>query len=105
MDINSKALLNVAEAVRNMYNPKPVEEASMMKDGGEIVHNCAKHVQHESWGEGNCIAEEHAEPDRYGNIAWYDVEFPHGIEKGIPVVELKVLQAEMHMHSKKSKKM
>jgi hypothetical protein len=104
MDKNFKS---VVDTVRGMYAPKPVQqEATMMKDDGVVVHNCAKHVQHESWGQGNCIAEEHADPDRYGNIAWYDVEFPHGIEKGVPVTELKVLAAESHGHAgKKAKKM
>ncbi len=96
----------IIETVKSMYKPQPIQEASMMKDDGKVVHNCAKHVQHESWGEGKCIAEEHADPDRYGNIAWYDIEFPHGVEKGVPVSELKILQAESHMHAaKKSKKM
>ena len=105
--MESKKFKSVVDTVKAMYAPKPVQaEATMMKDDGVVVHNCAKHVQHESWGQGNCIAEEHADPDRYGNIAWYDVEFPHGIEKGVPVAELKVLAAESHGHSsKKAKKM
>ena len=104
MDKNFKS---VVDTVRGMYAPKPVQqEATMMKDTGQVVHNCAKHVEHTTWGQGNCIAEEHADPDRYGNIAWYDVEFPHGIEKGVPVTELKVLAAESHGHAgKKAKKM
>jgi hypothetical protein len=104
MDKNFKS---VVDTVRGMYAPKPVQqEATMMKDTGQVVHNCAKHVEHTTWGQGNCIAEEHADPDRYGNIAWYDVEFPHGIEKGVPVTELKVLAAESHGHTgKKAKKM
>jgi hypothetical protein len=104
MDKNFKS---VVDTVRGMYAPKPVQqEATMMKDDGKVVHNCAKHVEHATWGQGNCIAEEHADPDRYGNIAWYDVEFPHGVEKGVPVTELKVLAAENHGHAtKKAKKM
>lgn len=97
---------NLIESVKAMYQPKPQNEATMMKDDGKMVHNCAKHVEHAEYGKGNCIAEEHADPDRYGNIAWYDIEFPHGIEKGVPVSELKILQAESHGHpTKKAKKM
>ena len=104
--MDTKNLKTIIETVKAMYKPQPIQEASMMKDDGKVVHNCAKHVQHESWGEGKCIAEEHADPDRYGNIAWYDIEFPHGVEKRVPVSELNILQAESHMHSsKKSKKM
>ena len=80
-------------------------EATMMQDDGKMVHNCAKHVEHAEYGKGSCIAEEHADPDRYGNIAWYDIEFPHGVERGVPISELKVLQAESHGHTtKKAKK-
>jgi hypothetical protein len=77
-----------------------------MKDDGKMVHNCAKHVEHRQWGQGATMAEEHADPDRYGNIAWYDIEFAHGVEKGVPISELRVLQAESHGHpTKKAKKM
>lgn len=93
---------NLYETVRAMYAPKT--EATMMQDDGKMVHNCAKHVEHAEYGTGNCIAEEHADPDRYGNIAWYDIEFPHGVERGVPISELKVLQAESHGHAAKAKK-
>lgn len=95
---------SLMESIKSMYAPRT--EATMMKDDGKVVHNCAQHVEHASWGQGRCITEEHADPDRYGNIAWYDIEFPHGIEKGVPVSELKILQAESHGHpTKKAKKM
>ena len=94
---------NLIESVRAMYAPRT--EATMMQDDGKMVHNCAKHVEHEKYGKGKTVAEEHADPDRYGNIAWYDIEFPHGIEKGVPISELRVLQAESHGHpTKKAKK-
>ena len=87
-----------------MYQPQ--SEATMMKDDGKMVHNCAKHVEHAEYGQGQCIAEEHAAPDRNGNIAWYDIVFEHGVERGVPVTELNVLHAESHMHAtKKTKKM
>jgi hypothetical protein len=96
---------NLIESVRAMYAPKAVQsEATMMQDDGKMVHNCAKHVEHAEYGRGNTIAEEHADPDRYGNIAWYDIEFPHGVERGVPVTELRVLQAESHGHESKAKK-
>ena len=67
-------------------------------------HLCAKNVVHEEWGEGSCISEQHAEPDRYGHVAWYDVMFEHGIEERLPVNEVKVTKAEDHMHSSEKKK-
>ena len=67
-------------------------------------HLCAKNVVHEEWGEGSCISEQHAEPDRYGHVAWYDVMFEHGIEERLPVNEVKVTKAEDHMHASYDKK-
>ena len=65
-------------------------------------HNCATHVEHNMWGRGRCISESHAEPDMYGNVAWYDVQFNHGIERGVPINEMNVLMSEMHHHGKKN---
>ena len=71
-------------------------------------HLCAKNVVHEEWGDGQCIATQHADPDEEGNVAWYDVMFEHGIEKGVLITELKVTKSEGHMHAsyngKKKKK-
>lgn len=76
-------------------------EATMMKDTGEVVHNCAKHVEHVTWGKGATIAEEHAAPDESGNIAWYDVMFEHGLERQVPTADLNILVSETHKHSVK----
>ena len=62
-------------------------------------HLCAKNVVHEEWGDGQCIATQHADPDEEGNVAWYDVMFEHGIEKGVLITELKVTKSEGHMHA------
>ena len=67
-------------------------------------HLCAKNVVHENWGNGTPISGQHAEPDADGDIAWYDVMFEHGIEKGVSINELKVTKAESHHHSEKKKK-
>jgi hypothetical protein len=104
----SNSLFDAINKVRNGESAEPtqLDEATMLQDNGTIVHNCAKHVEHAEYGKGNTIAEEHADPDRNGDIAWYDIEFPHGVEKGVPVSELKILQIEAHMHpTKKMKKM
>jgi hypothetical protein len=66
-------------------------------------HLCAKNVVHEEWGEGQPVHGMHAIPDADGNIAWYDVMFEHGIEKGVSINELKVRAAESH-HDHKRKK-
>jgi hypothetical protein len=67
-------------------------------------HLCAKNVVHEQYGEGTCISEEHAEPDENGHVEWYDVMFKHGLERFVPVAEMKVTKAEAHMHASKKPK-
>ena len=68
-------------------------------------HMCAKNVVHEEWGYGQCIPTMHADPDENGDVAWYDVMFEHGIEKGVSINELKVQASEMHHnHGGKKKK-
>ena len=107
MDLKGKTILSVAETVRNMYNKpaEPVQEASMMKDTGEVVHNCAKHVEHATWGKGTTMSEEHAAPDAEGNIEWYDVLFDHGLERAVPTADLNITVSESHGHPVKKKAM
>lgn len=77
-----------------------VAAGSMNNDG----HLCATKVFHKEWAEGTPIFSQHAEPDENGDIAWYDVMFEHGIEKGVSIDELDVLMSESHeRHSGKRK--
>ena len=62
-------------------------------------HLCAKNVVHEEWGYGECVPTMHADPDEEGNIAWYDVMFEHGLEKGVEISELTVKKSESHHHA------
>lgn len=71
------------------------------KEGKKNLHNCATSVYSEQWGNGKPIKTMHAEPDEAGNIAWYDVMFDHGIEKQVPVTEMKILASEAHENHKK----
>ena len=59
-------------------------------------HLCAKNVVHEEWGEGQTVHGMHAIPDADGDIAWYDVMFEHGIEKGVSINELNVIFETSH---------
>ena len=59
-------------------------------------HDCATHVEHAEFGEGQPIHGQHAEPDENGNIAWYDVMFEHGVEKNMSTDDLTILMSEMH---------
>ena len=73
-------------------------------DAGAVdKHNCATHVYHESWGEGQAITTMHADPNEHGFVEWYDVLFDHGIEKGVPVAEMKVTKEMSHGNHKKKK--
>ena len=72
------------------------EEGEKKKKRVKHMHDCAKKVVSEEWGEGTCIHGQHAEPDRNGFVAWYDVEFDHGIEEGVNVNDLEVLVFEAH---------
>ena len=83
------------------YNVEGLEDSP---NTANSQHLCAKNVVHENWGNGTPISGQHAEPDAEGDIAWYDVMFEHGIEKGVSINELKVTKAESHHHSEKKKK-
>ena len=81
---------NEAEDIAN----ESVELEEKKKKKGK--HDCATHVEHAQYGEGQCIHSKHATPDENGQIAWYDVMFEHGIEKGVPTDNLKILVSEVH---------
>ena len=60
------------------------------------THYCATHVEHAEWGRGRTITTQHAKPDQYGDIDWYDVMFEHGVEKSVPTDDLRILLGEEH---------
>ena len=53
-------------------------------------HDCATVVEHIVWGFGKPVYESHAIPTDDGYVAWYDVEFEHGIEREVPTEDLKI---------------
>ena len=59
-------------------------------------HDCATVVEHIVWGFGKPVYESHAIPTDDGYVAWYDVEFEHGIEKEVPTEDLKIYTTEAH---------
>ena len=73
----------------------PVEEAAVDK-----AHFCATHVEHSLYGKGECISEQHAEPDADGKIAWYTVKFPAGVMK-VTTDNLNIIEGKSHTHGKK----
>ena len=72
------------------------EKKDCVKAEKKTMHNCAKKVCSEQWGVGECVYGQHAVPDAEGFVAWYDVMFEHGIEKGVDVSTLEVLEEGSH---------
>lgn len=60
------------------------------------THDCATLVIHPKWGEGKPVYESHAVPTDEGYVAWYDVEFEHGIEKEVPAEDMKIIKLAEH---------
>lgn len=60
------------------------------------THDCAVVVEHPVWGEGKPLYESHAIPDDNGYVAWYDVEFDHGIEREVPAEDMDIYVTEVH---------
>ena len=98
---------DVDDSDEYLHNRRKTVAKAVKKEGLEdktdnpanSQHMCAKNVVHEEWGAGQPIHGQHADPDENGEIAWYDVMFEHGIEKGVSINELKVTKAEAHMHA------
>ena len=86
------------------HDHNQMHEETKVDSGLENPHNCATHVYSESWGDGRTVPTMHADPDEMGNVAWYDVMFEHGVEKGVPIEELKVLKSSQHGHKKRGSK-
>tara|TARA_R110002012_G_scaffold204050_1_gene373605 strand:- start:10323 stop:10838 length:516 start_codon:yes stop_codon:yes gene_type:complete len=92
-DILSESLKEKFEEVA----PTVIGEEKKKKKGKK--HSCANHVEHADWGTGTCISESHANPDENGHVAWYDVEFEHGVEQQVPTEDLNILGESMHEHA------
>ena len=59
-------------------------------------HDCAKKVQHEQFGLGECVHGAHGEPIN-GHVNWYTVVFEHGTEV-VDTEDLIILASESHEH-------
>lgn len=109
VDASDSYLKNRRKAIKKSMSKEKVKMNPTMEDtkvdsGLENPHNCATHVYSESWGDGRTVPTMHADPDENGNVAWYDVMFDHGIEKGVPIEELKVIKSSHHGHKKRGSK-
>jgi hypothetical protein len=81
------------------------EDYDVRQDCHSKTHDCATKVIHPTWGEGKPMYESHAVPTDEGYVAWYDVEFAHGIEKEVPAQDMEIITLAEHgvNASKKSK--
>ena len=92
----SNSLFDAINRVRN-----GILESTVATEGAvDKAHFCATHVEHALLGQGVCISEQHAEPDENGDIAWYSVEFPSGIQR-VNTSNLKITEGKSHSHGKK----
>ena len=92
----SNSLFDAINRVRN-----GILESTVATEGAvDKAHFCATHVEHLLLGKGTCISEQHAEPDENGNIEWYSVEFPSGIQR-VNTSNLKIVEGKSHSHGKK----
>ena len=90
--MDSKQVRGMMEAYASIYEKKG--DCVDKKDKG--MHNCAKKVCHEEYGEGECIFGQHAVPDENGFVSHYDVQFEHGIVENVSVEDLEILEAHSH---------
>ena len=100
VDSSDKFLHKRRKAVSKSISNEGLEDSP---NPANSQHLCAKNVVHEEWGAGQPVRGMHDTPDADGNIAWYDVMFEHGIEKGVSINELKVTKSESHHHGEKKK--
>ena len=94
----------LAGAIKQQYKEIAPE---MFEEGHKGTHKCANKVKGKKGtkgknGEdleemvGTPIFGQHATPDENGNVAWYDVQFEHGIEEGVSVDDLIILSESSH---------
>ena len=91
------------ESIRQVTHPVIAEAKAEGKaeDAGRVdgAHYCATHVEHNLYGEGECISEQHAKPNEDGTIDWYNVKFADGQVRKIQTEAVKVKKAKMHEHA------
>jgi len=96
--MDSKQVRGMMEAYASIYEKKG--DCVDKKDKG--MHNCAKKVCHEEYGEGETIFGQHAVPDENGFVSHYNVQFEHGIVENVSVEDLTILEGykvhENHEH-------
>ena len=77
--------------------PYEKKRGNAIRSSQNKEHICAKKVQHEKFGAGDCVHSEHAEPDENGYVGWYTVQFEHGQEL-VNTVDVQVVDEMSHKH-------
>ena len=80
-----------ADSVKEGYTDDEIRALCHSKD-----HDCATVVEHPIWGLGKPIEKSHAIPDDNGFVAWYDVQFKHGVEEKVMAEDVKILKNANH---------
>ena len=73
------------------YTDEEIRDLCHSKD-----HDCATVVEHPVWGKGKPVYESHAIPDENGYVAWYDVQFKHGLEEKVMAEDMKIVKSDHH---------
>jgi len=92
------------EQIESLISEAPMDGVAPGSMEGK-KHICASKVMHKEWKEGKTLFSQHAEPNKFGLIEWYDVMFDHGIEKKVPTRDLEIMVSESHMMHNTKKKM
>lgn len=92
---------NLFEEIQKITTGESTQgETTSVKEGSvDKVHFCATHVEHALYGKGECISEQHAEPDAEGNVEWYSVRFESGTHK-VYTNQVSVLEGKKHTHAR-----
>lgn len=105
-----KSLIETVRATVSLQALEEKYQADISEQDVEHIceskyHVCAVVVEHPEWGKGKPLIGRHAEPDDEGNVAWYDVEFAHGIEEKVEAEGLNILDEMSHGKKKKTEGM
>ena len=121
-------------AARTRPKPKTAGGTQLENVEEALAHDCASHVKHEQWGEGQCISGQHTLVEKEkkecekcggdgeidgeecehcngkgfhmeGFVTHYDVMFESGIQENVPVGDLEIIKERHHSHNSKKKAM
>ena len=87
------------ESIRQVTHPVIAEGKADGAGRVDGAHYCATHVEHNLYGEGECISEQHAKPNEDGTIDWYNVKFADGQVRKIQTEAMKPKRSVRHEHA------